>query len=70
MKDHHAPRHPRDCTSHDRERWEQEKAEDEQRYRHYLETGECISHEEMMAWFDRLEYEAASKVYCASRIET
>ena len=44
------------------ERYEREKAEDEARYQHYLDTGQHISNEEMMAWFDELEAKADAKV--------
>ena len=37
------------------ERYEAEKAEDEARYREYLETGEHVTHEAMIAWLDELE---------------
>lgn len=61
MRDREQPRQPTERTPEDKERYEREKAEDERRYRQYLETGECISNEEMMAWFDRLERQAGSK---------
>lgn len=59
MKDQDPPRQSKECTPNDRERHEREKSEDEARYQHYLDTGQHISNEEMMAWFDRLERKAS-----------
>jgi len=61
MKDQDLGRQPNKPTLDDKERWEREKVEDDRRYQHFLETGGCISHEEMMAWFDELEQIAESK---------
>lgn len=61
MNDRNSTRQPNKLKLDQTERWDREKAEDERRYRHYLETGKCISHEEMMAWFDQLEREAELK---------
>ena len=63
LKDGEQPQQPRERTPKERERYEREKAEDERHYQHYLETGECIPHEEMMAWFDRLERQALLKAW-------
>jgi hypothetical protein len=62
MKNHRQPRQPKKAAPDARQRWEREKVEDERRYQHYLKTGDCISHEEMVAWFDQLEREAESKL--------
>jgi predicted transcriptional regulator len=35
-----------------RERHEREKREDEARWRHYLATGEVVTHESVTAWLD------------------
>ena len=43
------------------ERYEREKAEDQDRYQEYLDTGKHITHEEMMAWLDKLAEQAARK---------
>ena len=49
MIDHHALRQSKERKLNARERYEREKAEDETRYQHYLDTGQHISNEEMMA---------------------
>jgi len=36
------------------EHYEQEKVEDEARWQHYLDTGEHIAHEDLVAWLDEL----------------
>ena len=43
------------------ERYEQEKAEDQDRWQRYLETGAYSTHEEMTAWLDQLAEAAARK---------
>ena len=40
------------------ERYEREKREDEARWQAYVDTGECVSQEEMILWFDELTRQA------------
>jgi predicted transcriptional regulator len=42
----------------DEERFEREKAEDEARYQHFLDTGSHVTAEEMDAWLDHLTGES------------
>ena len=43
------------------ERFELEKAEDEARYRRFLDTGAHFTHDEMSAWLNELASRAAGK---------
>lgn len=61
MKDKGVPQQRNKRVADDKELYEREKAEDERRYRRYLETGEYISHEAMMFWLNELEQAAESK---------
>ena len=40
------------------ERYEQEKVEDLDRWQRYMESGDAVSHETVMAWLDDLAVEA------------
>ncbi|MGI9387429.1 MAG: hypothetical protein ACR2OX_08350 [Methyloligellaceae bacterium] len=62
MNNQDPPQQPNDSKCDDKKRWKREKAEDDRRYQHYVETGEYVSHEEMMEWLDQLERDAEAKL--------